>query len=783
MESGPERLRLANEILAAHLGPGATDPVNVDSIARTATQEQLASATPELPPDTELFIAAQKQIYNLMKFDSFSRFLKSDLYKDSLLADMAGSPLPHDGTDLDSELLTTQPDLNTSGDSVKNKSAETRRKSILPWNIRNRSKSKDRVEVTTSGASGFIKKLTGGKEDRTRSSLNLAESREVKVQPQQQQQGGKEEQANHSSESCDKEACTLTRFILPDRATTVVSTPQGETLRSLISRLLEKRGLKFTSFDAFLTGQDRPLDLSEDCSSLGCSEVRVEPRVLFRLELPSKKSIGVKAKQSKLVEEVLGPILSQYGWQLATLTVRLDSPERRFVDLKASVTSIDNQRLVVTGGDEDNDDNGSRPPSRSSLPGTQRRPSTSSADSRKLSEDLMPPPRAIPPQPARRSDVSTLNFCQRSSLSDAILLQVRRGKGGKEHEASLYEGLKQMTKGRLDDQRGLEINGELPDFLKTPRSRISEPMKGRGDGRDLAGRLSGPAGIGRPESWDKDHARNYIEYIDSTFTSDGGTVPSLAEADRLFNTVNPDESLNFSESRLSLGLGRLSMGFTSNNTSGSSVVEGIRQMSGSSMEGMRVVQRPSIEGMVQRPSIGEQQQGHSHTSHSQHQRPSVGDYETLSGLAPRSMPRSGRATPTASIRDYESLGRGGEPWRTTGDYEHLVYSRGSSGLPQPPMVAPKPRLSSVEEDYGSSQPPQAPNFKRAPPPLPPKPARAPPPLPPHAQHLHSNFGKGPGPPSGPQQEAPPDLPVGVTRTSSGLYLGLPGEKGYNVSFV
>jgi hypothetical protein len=27
--------------------------------------------------------------------------------------------------------------------------------------------------------------------------------------------------------------------------------------------------------------------------------------------------------------------------------------------------------------------------------------------------------------------------------------------------------------------------------------------------------------------------------------SDGGTVPSLAEADRLFNTVNPDESLNF----------------------------------------------------------------------------------------------------------------------------------------------------------------------------------------------------------------------------------------------
>jgi regulator of G-protein signaling len=248
-----------------------------------------------------------------MKFDSFSRFLKSDLYKDSLLADMAGSALPHDGSDLEPELLTTVvTDLNQSGDSVKNKSAETRRKSILPWNIRNRSKSKDRADGVVAGSGresgggvGLLKKLTGqggsGREERARSSLNLAEVRERTGLAA----AGREEQANHSTESCDKEACSLTRFILPDRATTVVSissslpngnengngnghrpspltipidhpishcipsliaplpqvsTPRGETIRSLVSRLLEKRGLKFTSFDAFLTGQDRPLD-------------------------------------------------------------------------------------------------------------------------------------------------------------------------------------------------------------------------------------------------------------------------------------------------------------------------------------------------------------------------------------------------------------------------------------------------------------------------------------------------------------------------------------------
>ena len=81
VDSPTERLRLARELLAAPLGPGAADPVNVDSVARTNTQEQLAACTPDLPPATDLFIPAQKQIYNLMKFDSFSRFLKSDLYK------------------------------------------------------------------------------------------------------------------------------------------------------------------------------------------------------------------------------------------------------------------------------------------------------------------------------------------------------------------------------------------------------------------------------------------------------------------------------------------------------------------------------------------------------------------------------------------------------------------------------------------------------------------------------------------------------------------------------
>ena len=120
-----------------------------------------------------------------------------------------------------------------------------------------------------------------------------------------------------------------------------------------------------------------------------------------------------------------------------------------------------------------------------------------------------------------------------------------------------------------------------------------------------------------------------------------------------------------------------------------------------------------------------------------------------------------------TLRDYDSVN-----FTSRKDYEPIKF--------RPPQVAPKPRLSSVDE-APSEQPPQ----RRPPPPLPPKPVRGPPPLPPHAQHLHNNFGKGqPGPGGqGPQSLGPDGLPMGVTRTKNGVFLGMPGEKGYNVSFV
>lgn len=82
--------------------------------------------------DINMFVAPQKQIYNLMKFDSYGRFLKSDLYNVSrqgapvttfplpagvttdcsilqacLAADLKGKKLPFTGLDnMEKELFT-----------------------------------------------------------------------------------------------------------------------------------------------------------------------------------------------------------------------------------------------------------------------------------------------------------------------------------------------------------------------------------------------------------------------------------------------------------------------------------------------------------------------------------------------------------------------------------------------------------------------------------------------------------------------------------------------------
>ncbi|XP_059083922.1 regulator of G-protein signaling loco-like isoform X2 [Tigriopus californicus] len=618
LENESERHTAAIQIMDRHLSAGAPDPVNVDSHARQAAQDGMATTTPTM------FNLAQKQIYNLMKFDSFSRFLKSELYKESLLAEMSGNPLPF-ANDLEAPL--TEKSGEESKGSSKEKSSlswgkksskadvENRRRSLLPWgNLRGKDRSKSKERSIGESELRAAKSMTlvpsqGQHKLKAKSRDDLSQSSRASLTSADVSKLSNNSRDSSLSHNADCEGCTLARVILPDKATTVVQTRNQETIRAMVSRLLDKRGLKYTSFDVFAPNLDKPLDLSEDCSTLGCTEVRVEPRVLFRLELPSKKSIGVKAKPAKIVKDVLGPILSQYGWNLDEMRVKLDS-SRIDIDLEDTVQSIDNSRLVVTG-----------------------RMPTEEVNSR-LFEDMMrskrPHNNGLDDQRSVRTDSSTESSTriykkvpggdtEKQSMPPPERIPMKRGGGGsafaKPKNANgppssaailkntgvteeLYEGLKLAQRGRLDDQRGTEINFEMPDFLKrgdaNPRPnqgkenshpfqsplshRQSEPIisNHRLDVFPPDPRLSTissnnfysqiendyhtlnhpnhPSPFGRPP---RDSFYVHNRSNDSNFSQEG-YLPNSSEADRFFNLSNHSgefSSGQFNESRVSLGFG------------------------------------------------------------------------------------------------------------------------------------------------------------------------------------------------------------------------------------
>lgn len=145
IEDVAQRKKLAGEIYEIHLGMEATEPVNVDAHAHQYTQEKLSKAS------VDLFVPAQKQIFNLMKFDSYPRFIKSELYKECLLRDLEKKELPYQGNlKLPSciEQVENERETPNRGKLKKSRSdaEDSSRKSLLPWHRKNRSKSKDRGE-------------------------------------------------------------------------------------------------------------------------------------------------------------------------------------------------------------------------------------------------------------------------------------------------------------------------------------------------------------------------------------------------------------------------------------------------------------------------------------------------------------------------------------------------------------------------------------------------------------------------------------------------------------
>ena len=138
------------------------------------------------------------------------------------------------------------------------------------------------------------------------------------------------------------------KFNLPNNASYLIFKNCGQKLGDVISLLLKRRSQKLSSFEAFASG-NKPLDLSEDCSTLRSREVWVQPRVLFRLELLNNVSLDIKAMDGAVIEDVLSNIVVKHGLKLPDLEVSVSryGGHLESVDLRENVTSIDNTLVVI----------------------------------------------------------------------------------------------------------------------------------------------------------------------------------------------------------------------------------------------------------------------------------------------------------------------------------------------------------------------------------------------------------------------------------------------------
>lgn len=293
---------LANNIYKCFLCEHASSPVNIDSIGQRLAEQVISK-----PPKPDMFLKQQNQIYKLMEYDSYPRFLKSNLYSQCHWCQINGLPLP-----LEKNLL-----LNNSQDDIRQ---------------------------TRHGFSSQSRRFFQKKPKKSRSvnemRKDLSDCESKMLNPLKS-----EEDFLSSLSLSGSQACKL---VFWDGSTDVVPVEEGKaTIRQSLEGLCQKRNAPLSAIDIYYQNEDRALALDQNISVLAGQEIRVERRTLFKLDLlPIRRSIGVKAKPSKCTVDVLKPVLTKYGLDLDQVLIKLNGEEKP-VDLYQSISALDGIRVTV----------------------------------------------------------------------------------------------------------------------------------------------------------------------------------------------------------------------------------------------------------------------------------------------------------------------------------------------------------------------------------------------------------------------------------------------------
>ncbi|XP_023364407.1 regulator of G-protein signaling 14 isoform X2 [Otolemur garnettii] len=357
----------ARNIYQEFLSSQALSPVNIDRQAWLG-EEVLAEPRPDM------FRAQQLQIFNLMKFDSYARFVKSPLYRECLLAEAEGRPLRKPSSShLGSPDSTRKKPKLKPGKSLplgveelgqlppaEGPAGRQLRKSFRrdPRSFESAHGSDDPGDKPHWAPAGCSKQgppeLAGGATNsalrrESQGSLNSSASLDLgflafvsnKSESHRKSLGSTEGE----SESRPGKYCCV---YLPDGTASLALARPGFTIRDMLAGICEKRGLSLPDIKVYLVGNEqKALVLDQECTVLADQEVRLENRITFELELAAlERVVRISAKPTKRLQDALQPILEKHG--LSPQQVALHRPgEKQPLDLKKLVSSVAAQRLVL----------------------------------------------------------------------------------------------------------------------------------------------------------------------------------------------------------------------------------------------------------------------------------------------------------------------------------------------------------------------------------------------------------------------------------------------------
>uniref|UniRef100_A0A8C3RHZ5 Regulator of G-protein signaling 14 n=1 Tax=Cyanoderma ruficeps TaxID=181631 RepID=A0A8C3RHZ5_9PASS len=433
-----EARRIYDEFLSSH----SVSPVNIDKQAWIG-EDMLATPSPDM------FRIQQLQIFNLMKFDSYTRFVKSPLYQACLRAESQGQPLP----DLrpHSRSSSPPPDLSKKSKLKLGKSlplgVETAGSGANRSPHRSFRKGERREPSWAEGGEGsrsamLWRESQGSLNSSASLDLGFLSSASTTASPwvegQQKSLGGSEAELPGKPM---KYCCVY----LPDGTASLASVRPGHSIRDMLAGICEKRGLSLPDIKVYMVGNEqKALVLDQECSVLADQEVKLENRISFDLEISFlNKTIRISAKSTKRIREALQPMLGKYGVSVEQARLRRQG-EPATLDLEKLVSTVSAQKLVL------------ETPADVRVMGNTE---AAAASSLLWSEEESP----TGAEPDTRWEVSSSFSRPRSSAAMNLNRRTYDLEG-------LVELLNRAQSCRANDQRGLLSKEDLvlPDFLQLP---------------------------------------------------------------------------------------------------------------------------------------------------------------------------------------------------------------------------------------------------------------------------------------------------------------------------